>query len=97
MLASRAQLPVLENFVYGDTPDREAILSLLQILQQSGAEWEFSLLRLSNETNIRQLPLKTLLVYLLNEYAKDEMGGGSPPGPSSRQRSKCATGATGAS
>ncbi|MNO37370.1 ATP-dependent DNA helicase RecQ [compost metagenome] len=64
VLASRAQLPVLENFVYGDPPDREAILSLLQILQQSGAEWEFSLLRLSNETNIRQLPLKTLLVYL---------------------------------
>ncbi|WP_394293662.1 RecQ family ATP-dependent DNA helicase [Aeromonas rivipollensis] len=64
VLASRAQLPVLENFVYGDTPDRDAILSLLQILQQSGAEWEFGLLRLSNETNIRQLPLKTLLVYL---------------------------------
>ena len=35
VLASRAQLPVLENFVYGDTPDRDAILSLLQILQQS--------------------------------------------------------------
>lgn len=64
VLASRAQLPVLENFVYGDTPDRAAILTLLEILRQSGAEWEFSLLRLSNDTNIRQLPLKTLLVYL---------------------------------
>ena len=64
MLASRAQLPVLENFVYGDTPDRDAIAHLLDIVRQSGAEWEFSLLRLSNETNIRQLPLKTLLVYL---------------------------------
>ena len=64
VLASRAQLPVLENFVYGDTPDRTAILALLEILQQSGSEWEFGLLRLSNETNIRQLPLKTLLVYL---------------------------------
>jgi hypothetical protein len=58
------QLPVLENFVYGDTPDRDAIAHLLDIVRQSGAEWEFSLLRLSNETNIRQLPLKTLLVYL---------------------------------
>ena len=64
VLASRAQLPVLENFVYGDTPDRTAILALLEILRESGGEWEFGLLRLSNETNIRQLPLKTLLVYL---------------------------------
>ncbi|MGU5715317.1 RecQ family ATP-dependent DNA helicase [Aeromonas taiwanensis] len=64
VLASRTQLPVLENFVYGDTPDRSAIVTLLEILLQSGSEWEFSLLRLSNETNIRQLPLKTLLVYL---------------------------------
>ncbi|QXW27826.1 RecQ family ATP-dependent DNA helicase [Aeromonas sanarellii] len=64
VLASRVQLPVLENFVYGDTPDRTAILRLLGILQEAGSEWEFGLLRLSNETNIRQLPLKTLLVYL---------------------------------
>lgn len=64
VLANRTQLPVLENFVYGDTPDRAAIVTLLEILQQSGSEWEFGLLRLSNDTNIRQLPLKTLLVYL---------------------------------
>ncbi|WP_429180377.1 RecQ family ATP-dependent DNA helicase [Aeromonas salmonicida] len=64
VLANRAQLPVLENFVYGDTPDRVAIVTLLEILSQSGSEWEFGLLRLSNDTNIRQLPLKTLLVYL---------------------------------
>ncbi|WP_054544991.1 RecQ family ATP-dependent DNA helicase [Aeromonas dhakensis] len=64
VLANRSQLPVLENFVYGDTPDRSAIVALLEILLQNGSEWEFSLLRLSNETNIRQLPLKTLLVYL---------------------------------
>ncbi|WP_447831074.1 RecQ family ATP-dependent DNA helicase [Aeromonas salmonicida] len=64
VLANRAQLPVLENFVYGDTPDRVAIVALLEILSQSGSEWEFGLLRLSNDTNIRQLPLKTLLVYL---------------------------------
>ncbi|MGY3895772.1 RecQ family ATP-dependent DNA helicase [Aeromonas enterica] len=64
VLANRTQLPVLENFVYGDTPDRAAIVTLLEILQQSGSEWEFGLLHLSNDTNIRQLPLKTLLVYL---------------------------------
>lgn len=64
VLANRTQLPVLENFVYGDTPDRAAIRLLLDTVRQSGAEWEFGLLRLSNDTNIRQLPLKTLLVYL---------------------------------
>ncbi|WP_339020433.1 RecQ family ATP-dependent DNA helicase [Aeromonas salmonicida] len=64
VLANRAQLPVLENFVYGDTPDRAAIVALLEIMSQGGSEWEFGLLRLSNDTNIRQLPLKTLLVYL---------------------------------
>lgn len=41
-----------------------AIHQLLAIIGQSGSEWEFTLLRLSNDTNIRQLPLKTLLVYL---------------------------------
>ena len=45
VLANRSQLPVLENFVYGDTPDRAAIVTLLEILQQSGSEWEFGLLR----------------------------------------------------
>ncbi|MGL5811877.1 MAG: RecQ family ATP-dependent DNA helicase [Aeromonas sp.] len=64
VLANRAQLPVLENFIYGDTPDRAAILALLGTVLQSGTDWEFSLLRLSNDTNIRQLPLKTLLVYM---------------------------------
>ena len=64
VLANRAQLPVLENFVYGDTPDSAAIRQLLAQLPPAGDTWEFVLLRLSNETNIRQLPLKTLLVYL---------------------------------
>jgi len=64
VLANQSQLPVLENFVYGDTPDLSAIQTLLAIIEQCGLEWEFTLLQLSNETNIRQLPLKTLLVYL---------------------------------
>ena len=64
VLANRTQLPVLENFVYGDTPDKAAIAQLLAQLPPAGEAWEFVLLRLSNETNIRQLPLKTLLVYL---------------------------------
>jgi ATP-dependent DNA helicase RecQ len=64
VLASREQVPVLENFVYGDTPERQSILQVIDEIRQSPAEWELTLLRLSQRSNIRQLPLKTLLVYL---------------------------------
>ena len=64
VLASREQVPVLENFVYGDTPDRTSITQVLEEIRTSPAEWEIVLLRLSQHCNIRLLPLKTLLVYL---------------------------------
>jgi len=65
-LANLDGMNVLENFVYGDTPELsgiEAVLSRIRA-EQSGGRWEVQLLSLSNETNIRQLPLKTLLVQL---------------------------------
>ena len=64
VLATREQVPVLENFVYGDTPDRQSIALVLEEIRNSPAEWEITLWRLSQRSNIRQLPLKTLLVYL---------------------------------
>ena len=64
VLATREQVPVLENFVYGDTPDRQSIALVLEEIRNSPAEWEITLWRLSQSSNIRQLPLKTLLVYL---------------------------------
>ncbi|OXY80623.1 RecQ family ATP-dependent DNA helicase [Oceanimonas doudoroffii] len=64
LLGNKAGLNVLENFVYGDTPEPNAIAALLHELQQAGEQWELMPLRLSNSTNIRLLPLKTLLVYL---------------------------------
>jgi len=60
----KSNLPTLENFVYGDTPDREALSTLLKEIKTAGRQWEFKSLGLSKETNIRPLPLKTLLVYL---------------------------------
>ncbi len=64
LLGDKSGLTVLENFVYGDTPDAHAIqLGIEQIYENSG-EWSIMLNRLSKEVNIRQLPLKTLLVYL---------------------------------
>jgi len=58
---------VLENFVYGDTPERQNLNKILQKILEAGDTWEIKMLQLSNSTNIRQLPLKTLLVYLETE------------------------------
>lgn len=66
MLASLDGLHVLENFVYGDTPEPHAIQALLQeiVTNTVNAEWETQAYGLSQTTNIRALPLKTLLVQL---------------------------------
>ena len=66
VLANRDSLNVLENFVYGDTPELEGIRCVLDELRAAIPEgqWEFMLLPLSDQSNIRQLPLKTLLVQL---------------------------------
>ena len=66
VLANRDSLNVLENFVYGDTPEQEGIRRVLEELQaaRSEGQWEFLLRSLSDHSNIRELPLKTLLVQL---------------------------------
>ena len=65
VLANRDNISILENFVYGDTPEKQAIADLLgQIKSQPDFIWELKLISLSFELNIRLLPLKTLLVYL---------------------------------
>ncbi|WP_036825438.1 RecQ family ATP-dependent DNA helicase, partial [Photobacterium sanctipauli] len=64
VLANKSGVNVLENFVYGDTPDKSAIAYVLQQIQANPQQWEVMLSRLSKDSNIRLLPLKTLLVYL---------------------------------
>ena len=66
VLANRDSLNVLENFVYGDTPEHEGIRRVLDDLlnARNDGQWEFLLKPLSNMSNIRELPLKTLLVQL---------------------------------
>ncbi|MBI6765047.1 RecQ family ATP-dependent DNA helicase [Pseudomonas syringae] len=66
VLANRDSLNVLENFVYGDTPEREGIARVLEDLLgvRHDGQWEFLLGPLADLSNIRQLPLKTLLVQL---------------------------------
>jgi ATP-dependent DNA helicase RecQ len=66
VLANRDSLNVLENFVYGDTPELDGIRCVLDELLAGGqgGQWELMLNALSEQSNIRQLPLKTLLVQL---------------------------------
>jgi len=64
VLANHDNVNVLENFVYGDTPERDALAVILaQISEQQGA-WEIVENSLSLAANIKALTLKTLLVYL---------------------------------
>jgi len=65
VLANKDNVNILENFIYGDTPEKDSIYKLLyNIKHNDGFTWEVKLKTLSNELNIRFLPLKTLLVYL---------------------------------
>lgn len=68
VLGNRDNIHILENFVYGDTPERHSIFQLLKIIKENkGFIWEIKATQLSNDFNIRMLPLKTLLVYLAME------------------------------
>ncbi|WLI74138.1 RecQ family ATP-dependent DNA helicase [Halomonas alkalicola] len=68
MLAGRDTLGVLETFVYGDTPERQGIVrvidALVEAAEHHGGDWELTLNALSRDSDIRPLPLKTLLVQL---------------------------------
>jgi ATP-dependent DNA helicase RecQ len=65
-LANLDGLNTVENFVFGDTPELSGIEHVLENIKtefQNG-RWELQGLSLSNASNIRQLPMKTLLVQL---------------------------------
>jgi len=72
VLANLDGLTTVENFVYGDTPDTSGIAQVIDNIKQSADaahpaqsySWEMQIHELSNLSNIRQLPLKTLLVQL---------------------------------
>nr|WP_075518772.1 RecQ family ATP-dependent DNA helicase [Moritella viscosa]SHO00394.1 ATP-dependent DNA helicase RecQ [Moritella viscosa] len=64
VLANLDNQSILENFVYGDTPELNGIETVLAEIQAAGTEWEHTLYGLSMSSNLRQAPLKTLLVYL---------------------------------
>ena len=65
-LANLDGLNTVENFVYGDTPELPGIQHILENIKEKskGGQWELQLVGLSNASNVRQLPMKTLLVQL---------------------------------
>jgi ATP-dependent DNA helicase RecQ len=65
-LANLDGLNTVENFVFGDTPELSGIECVIKNVQQESQNdrWELQGLSLSNASNIRQLPMKTLLVQL---------------------------------
>jgi ATP-dependent DNA helicase RecQ len=68
-------LTVLENFVFGDTPDAQAVRALVDGVFAQDMEFDISQYELSSNTDIRQLVLRTLLTRLeLDGYLQ----GGTP-------------------
>lgn len=65
-LANLDGIHTVENFVYADTPEKSSISFVLDNIRQElqNGQWELQVLALSNASNIKQLPLKTLLVQL---------------------------------
>ena len=75
MLVCEADRAVLENFVYGDTPQQGAIGALLADLFGGEMQLALNLNELSRTHSIRPLVLRTLLTYLeLDGYLQ----GGTP-------------------
>ncbi len=65
-LANLDGINTVENFVYGDTPELSGIEFVLNNIREESqnGQWELQLVGLSNASNVRQLPMKTLLVQL---------------------------------
>ena len=69
VLASEADLPVLENFIFGDTPDESSLRSLVIDILNKPETFDVSTYDLSSKHDMRQLVLKTALTYLELEGA----------------------------
>jgi ATP-dependent DNA helicase RecQ len=64
LLASATDVPILENFAYGDTPSETALRKFVQHVITQPAEFDLSLYDVSVRFDIRQLVLRTALTYM---------------------------------
>jgi ATP-dependent DNA helicase RecQ len=64
LLACPDDAPAIENFAYGDTPTKEALLGLITELLSGAGELEVSHYALGERHDLRPLVLRTALTYL---------------------------------
>jgi len=64
LFACRDDCTVLENFVYGDTPDKESVHTLVSELAEMGQDIDIATYDLSKRHDIRKLVVNTLLTKL---------------------------------
>ena len=66
LYACEDDIPTLENFAFGDTPTREAVAGLLDVVfaNDVGSQFAVSDYELSGRLDIRPLVLRTILTYL---------------------------------
>src|SRR5712691_12766980 len=64
LFACGADVPILENFAYGDTPTRAAVTAVVDELLAAGPAFDLSLADLSARHDVRLLVLRPLLTYL---------------------------------
>jgi ATP-dependent DNA helicase RecQ len=64
LLACPDDVPVLENFSYGDTPSKESLQALVSEVLKAGPALDVSLYDMSARLDMRQLVLRTALTYL---------------------------------
>jgi len=64
MLASIDDVTVLENFTYGDTPDKDRIGAIIDWILAKENQFDVSVYSLSRTYDVRPLVIETLLTYL---------------------------------
>ena len=64
MLACPDDVPVLQNFAYGDTPTLDALRGVVQEVLSLGEAFSLNQLELGNRHDVRPLVLRTVLTYL---------------------------------
>lgn len=61
---SADDLLILENFVYGDTPEQKSVRNMIDFILEQDKSFDCSLYELANQFDMRPLVVKTLLTYL---------------------------------
>ncbi|MGZ0170828.1 MAG: RecQ family ATP-dependent DNA helicase [Planctomycetales bacterium] len=64
MLFCATDLNTLENFIFGDTPERDSVAGLVETMLESDDEIAISQIALAKRVDMRPLVMRTLITYL---------------------------------